>query len=76
MEPIRSQATGTVPGLAEAEAARVWTEQRLRALTRAAFLGAGYDPDAFDVVLLMNRAARVCAAAARRMGPPRPAPAA
>jgi hypothetical protein len=76
MDASRDQATGTVPGLAEAEAARVWTEQRLRALTRAAFLGAGYDPDDFDAVLLMNRAARACAAAARRWAPPQHAPAA
>jgi len=54
----------------------VWTEQRLRALTRAAFLGAGYDADDFDAALLMNRAARACAAAARRLAPPQHAPAA
>ena len=76
MEAIRSQVTGTRPGLAEAEAASVWTEQRLRALTRAAFLGTGYDPDDFDALLLMNRAARACAAAARRQLPPLHAPAA
>jgi hypothetical protein len=76
MEAIRSQATGTVPGLAEAEAASVWTEQRLRALTRAAFLGTGYDPDDFDALLLMNRAARACAAVARRQTAHQHAPAA
>ena len=76
MEAIRNQGAGPVPGLAEAEATLVWTEQRLRALTRAAFLGAGYDADDFDAALLMNRAARACAAAARRLAPPQHAPAA
>ena len=57
------------PGLAEAEAARVWREQRLRALVRAAFVGQGYDPEAFDTALLAHRAARAWVAAARRGGP-------
>jgi hypothetical protein len=55
-----------VPGFAEAEAARVWREHRLRALVRAAFVGKGYDPEAFDAALLTHRAARPWLAAARR----------
>jgi hypothetical protein len=61
------------PGLAEAEAARVWTAHRLRALRRAALLGGGYDPDAFDTALLTHRAAAWCAAAVRQRPPPHPA---
>ena len=35
----RGSGAAPAPGLAEAEAVRVWTEHRLRALRRAAFLG-------------------------------------
>ena len=73
MEATRTRATAPAPGLAEVDATRVWTEQRLRALTRAAFVGGGYDPDAFDAALLAHRA---CAVAVRRAQSGRPAPAA
>ena len=62
------------PGLTELEALCVWTAERLRALTRAAFVGAGYDPDVYDIALLTHRAAR--AAAARRAENHQAAPAA
>jgi hypothetical protein len=66
MERSDDRGADPAPGLAEAEAVRVWTEHRLRALRRAAFLGRGYDSDAFDTALLTHRAAAWCAAAARQ----------
>jgi hypothetical protein len=66
MGATHTQEPGVTPGLAEAEATQVWTEQRLRALRREAFVGGDYNPDAFDIVLVAQRAARVCAAAARQ----------
>jgi hypothetical protein len=76
-EPVETKDNGVAdvaPSLAEAEAVRVWTEHRLRALRRAAFLGNGYDPDAFDTALLTHRAAAWCATAARQRPGPHPAP--
>jgi hypothetical protein len=63
------------PGLTELETVCVWTAARLHDLTWAALLGRGYDPDVYDLALLTHRAARACAAAARRAqaGPPAPA---
>jgi hypothetical protein len=66
MDVTRGAGAGPAPGVAEAEAACVWTAQRLRALTRAALVGRGYDSEAFDTALLVHRAALVCAATARR----------
>ena len=60
---------GPGPGLAELEALCVWTAERLRALTWAALVGGGYDPDVFDIALLTHRAARAGAAAPARPGP-------
>jgi hypothetical protein len=65
MGASRTHGSDLTPGLAEAEATQVWTEQRLRALRREAFVGGDYDPDAFDIALVAQRAARLCAAAAR-----------
>ena len=58
------------PGLTEIEAMCVWTAARLHALTWAALLGGGDDPDVFDLALLTHRAARACAAARRPDCPP------
>jgi hypothetical protein len=74
METSDDRGVSPAPGLAEAEAARVWTAHRLRGLRRAAFLGGGYDPDAFDTALLTHRAAARCAAAVRQRQAPHPAP--
>ena len=70
MDATRARAPDPTPGLAELEALCGWTAARLRALTRAALLGRGDDPDVFDLALLTHRAARAGAAAARR--PDRP----
>ena len=70
MDATRDRASGPGPGLTELEAMCVWTAERLHALTWAAFLGRGYDPDVYDIALLTHRAARAGAAAARR--PDRP----
>jgi hypothetical protein len=72
MEATSKLGTTPLPSLAEAEAAHVWTEQRLRALRRAAFVGDGYDPDVYDMALLTHRAARACVAAGVRHSAPRP----
>ena len=49
-----------------------WTAARLRALTRVALVGGGYDSDVYDLALLTHRAA--CAAARRAQdGPSAPA---
>ena len=62
------------PGPTEIEARCAWTAARLRALTRAALVGGGYDPDVYDIALLADRAARACAAARRaQAGPAAPA---
>jgi len=66
MDATRDRASGPGPGLTELEAMCVWTAARLHALTWAALLGRGYDPDVFDIALLTHRAACACAAAARR----------
>ena len=76
MDATRAPTPAPTPGRAELEAMCVWTAQRLRALTRAAFGGHGYDPDAYDTALLVHRAARAGAAAARRGAEHPPAPAA
>ena len=76
MGAARAHDPDPAPGPAELEAVRVWTAQRLHALTRAACGGHGYDPDADDTALLVHRAARGCAAAARRAQDHPPAPAA
>jgi hypothetical protein len=65
LEPSRPE-LNFVPGFAEAEAARVWREHRIRGLVRAAFVGSGYDPEVFDAAVLTHRAARPWLAAARR----------
>ena len=70
MDATRDRAPGPGPGLTEIEAMCVWTAARLHALTWAALLGGGDDPDVFDLALLTHRAARAGAAAARR--PDRP----
>jgi hypothetical protein len=77
MGATRDRGPGPEPGLslAEFEAVCVWTAQRLRALTWAALVGGGYDPDVFDIALLTHRAARAGAAARRAQARP-PAPAA
>ncbi len=62
------------PSRTEIEALCGWTAERLRALTRAAFVGHGYDPDVYDIALLTHRAAR--AGAARRAEDHQSAPAA
>lgn len=72
MEATNTLETTPLPGLAEAEATHVWTEQRLRALRRAAFVGDGYDPDVYDTALLTHRAARACVAAGVRHFATRP----
>ena len=74
MDATRDREPG--PGRTEIEALCVWTAARLRALTWAAFVGDGYDPDVYDIALLTHRAARACAAAARRAEDPQSAPAA
>ena len=77
-EPVETNDNGAAdaaPSLAEAEAVRIWTEHRLRALRRAAFLGNGYDPDAFDTALLTRRAAEWCAVVARQRSVAHPSPA-
>ena len=68
MGATRDHEPGPEPGRcrAECEALCVWTAGRLRALTWAALLGRGDDPDDFDLALLTHRAARACAAATRR----------
>ena len=76
MDATRARTLAPTPGLAELEAVCVWTAQRLRALTRAAFAGHGYDPDAYDAALLAHRAARADAAAVRRAAEHPPASAA
>jgi len=75
MHVTHARGLAPAPGRAELEAMCVGTAQRLRALTRAAFGGHGYDPDAYDTALLVHRAARACATAARRTqdGPQTPA---
>ncbi len=72
VETSDARGAGPVPRFAEAEAIRVWTEHRLRALRREAFLGRGYDPDAFDTALLTHRAAAWCAVAMRQRPGPHP----
>jgi hypothetical protein len=76
MGATRDHEPGPEPGLglAELEARCVWTARHLRALTWAALVGGGYDPDVFDIALLTHRAARAGAAAARRAQDHRPAP--
>jgi hypothetical protein len=75
MGATRARGPGPEPGLdlAELEAVCVWTARRLRALTRAARVGGGYDPDVFDIALLTHRAARAGAAAWRARARDQPA---
>jgi hypothetical protein len=75
MDAPRARDPDPAPGLADLEALCGWTAARLRALTRAALVGGGYDPDVYVIALLTHRAARACAAA-RRAEAPHPAPAA
>jgi hypothetical protein len=75
MATPRTRDPDPAPDPAELEALCGWTAARLRALTRAAFVGVGYDPDVYDIALLAHRAARAGAAARRAQGGPQ-APAA
>ena len=75
MDATHDHEPGPGLSLTELEARCGWTAARLRALTRAALVGHGYDPDVYDIALLTHRAARA-GAAARRAENHRAAPAA